>query len=517
MMKDWCVRALSRDSARRQSDGHAESNNPLNHLMPRLKLPALREFKRCFLLLAVLPFSSNATGSNYSAIALADLARAQQVLRDAHPAVALKTDRPFNDWFVRGYDDAEKLAMRAANARQVLAAVRYYLSGFRDGHVAVWDPNASSKTMWAGWTAQWRSGEWRVVRAASGWPTPLPEKGAILIACDGLKPSEYIDTHIAPFVDRRTGLESVLDRLALLLSNRIPRDGIWEREKPYSCTFESNGETREYRLDWKASDAGIYSSNRQRPRTGVEPWGKNRYWIYAQQFLSSDLEKNEMEDAILAILSVPAKADVVVFDARGNNGGSSLFGYQLLAALMRRDTPNLESGAQAWWRPSRISVDWFARLARDELARAGPQSVRYRKISEMEKFLKEAHQKSGPDVLVSDGAIEGSQYPSPPEGDSFKGRVVLLTDKNCASACLDFSDLVLAVPGALHVGEATSADSDYLDIAVVDLPSGLQMAVPQKVWIGRSRKANEPLIPEHLFGGDIHDTPSLRAWLEPLL
>lgn len=516
-MNDWCVRSLSRDSAFRQPDGYTECKSPLCHLMSRLNFPVLRGFKRCFLLLVVFPVLSNAASSSYSAIALADLARAKQVLRDAHPAVALKTDRSFNDWFVQGYDEAEKLAMRAANRQQVLAAVRYYLSGFRDSHVAVWDPNASSQTMWAGWTAQRRGSEWRVVHAASRWLTPMPEEGAVLIACDGLTPSEYVDTYIAPFVDRRTGLESVLYRLALLLSNRTPRDGIWETEKPYSCTFESNGEIREYRLDWKFSEEGSHSSSKQRPRMGVELWGKNRYWIYAQQFLPSDLEENELEDAISAILSVPPNADIVVFDVRGNNGGNSLVGYQLLAALMRRDTPTLKSDAQAWWRPSRISVDWFARLARDELVRAGPQSVRYRKILEMEKFLEGAHQKSGPDVLVSDSAMEASQYPPPPEGDSFKGRVVLLTDKNCASACLGFSDLVLAVPGALHVGESTSADSDYLDIAVVGLPSGLQMAVPQKVWIGRSRKANAPLIPEYLFGGDIHDTPSLRAWLERLL
>ncbi|SFO79272.1 Peptidase family S41 [Variovorax sp. PDC80] len=477
----------------------------------------LRGLKCCFLLLGALHIPSNAADPNYSAIALSDLARAKQVILDAHPAVALKTDQAFNDWFIQGYDEAMKLAMRAANQAQALAAVRYYISGFRDGHVAVWDPNAPSKAMWAGWTAQLRSGEWRVVHAASKWPTSLPEKGAMLIACDGLKPFEYIDTYIAPFVDRRTELGSVLDRLALLLSNRIPRDSIWEAETPRTCTFESNGKTIEHHLDWKNSDEGTSFLNVQQPRIGVESWGENRYWIYAQQFLPARLAEDELENAISAIQIIPEKAEVVVFDARGNNGGSSLFGYQLLAALMRRDTPTIDSGAQAWWRPSRISVDWFDRLARDELVRTGPKSIRYKKILEMKNFLKEAHEKSGPSVLVADSAIEGSQYPPPPDGNSFKGRVVLLTDKHCASACLDFSDLVLAVPGSLHVGESTSSDSDYLDITVVDLPSGLQMAVPQKVWIGRGRKANEPLIPEHIFSGDIYDTPSLRAWMEPLL
>jgi len=35
----------------------------------------------------------------------------------------------------------------------------------------------------------------------------------------------------------------------------------------------------------------------------------------------------------------------------------------------------------------------------------------------------------------------------------FSGKVVLVTDTQCASACLDFADLIRLVPGAVHVGK----------------------------------------------------------------
>ena len=42
-----------------------------------------------------------------------------------------------------------------------------------------------------------------------------------------------------------------------------------------------------------------------------------------------------------------------------------------------------------------------------------------------------------------------------------EGRVLLLTDGDCASACLDFADLVLQLPGTTHLGLPTSADAVF--------------------------------------------------------
>ena len=63
----------------------------------------------------------------------------------------------------------------------------------------------------------------------------------------------------------------------------------------------------------------------------------------------------------------------------------------------------------------------------------------------------------------------------PPRGAAFRGRLVLVTDANCASACLDFADLVRSVPNAAHAGASTSADTRYMDSAVEPLPSGAKL------------------------------------------
>ena len=92
----------------------------------------------------------------------------------------------------------------------------------------------------------------------------------------------------------------------------------------------------------------------------------------------------------------------------------------------------------------------------------------------------------------------------------FHGKVVLVTDEHCASACLDFADLVRSVPGAIHMGQATSADTLYMDIGRVALPSGNHLVIPLKVWRNRLRGNNEVLQPDVPLQVDIRDDAAVR-------
>jgi len=95
----------------------------------------------------------------------------------------------------------------------------------------------------------------------------------------------------------------------------------------------------------------------------------------------------------------------------------------------------------------------------------------------------------------------------------FKGQLVLVTDSFCASACLDFADAVLAVPGVIQFGLPTSADTVYIDIGAQVLPSGTQFWLPLKVWKGRVRGNNQSYEPRYVFNGDINDTTAVQKWV----
>ena len=92
----------------------------------------------------------------------------------------------------------------------------------------------------------------------------------------------------------------------------------------------------------------------------------------------------------------------------------------------------------------------------------------------------------------------------------------VLTDWGCGSACLDAVDLWTAL-GGIHVGQETSADSLYMDVRQVALPSGFARAViPMKVYRGRKRGSNVPARPVHAYTGDMRNTDQLERWITGL-
>ncbi len=95
-----------------------------------------------------------------------------------------------------------------------------------------------------------------------------------------------------------------------------------------------------------------------------------------------------------------------------------------------------------------------------------------------------------------------------------RARAILVTDSDCVSSCLDFADAVRLLPGMKHVGHTTNADTLFMEVRSVDLPSKLgSLVVAQKVYRNRPRGHNQPLVPHLEYDGRISDTETLRPWV----
>jgi len=94
----------------------------------------------------------------------------------------------------------------------------------------------------------------------------------------------------------------------------------------------------------------------------------------------------------------------------------------------------------------------------------------------------------------------------------YAGAMAVVTDGACASACLDFMDVILAYPGVIHLGRTTSADTRYLEVASYEVTDQLRVGVPRKAWFGRPRGNNEPYVPSRIYPGDIRDDAAVRDW-----
>jgi hypothetical protein len=92
--------------------------------------------------------------------------------------------------------------------------------------------------------------------------------------------------------------------------------------------------------------------------------------------------------------------------------------------------------------------------------------------------------------------------------------VFFLTDANCASACLDFADLMVCAPNVVQVGGETSGDTAYMDVARRPLPSGTGTVVyATKVYRDRARGHNETYVPAAAWSGDAWNTAGIEAWI----
>jgi hypothetical protein len=88
-------------------------------------------------------------------------------------------------------------------------------------------------------------------------------------------------------------------------------------------------------------------------------------------------------------------------------------------------------------------------------------------------------------------------------------QIVLVTAGACASACLDFIDILRELAPLIHVGHSTNSDTAYLECRSVPSKKAL-LNFPIKVYRNRLRKPYQKYHPTHTWEGDIADTQSLK-------
>ena len=298
----------------------------------------------------------------------------------------------------------------------------------------------------------------------------------------------------------------------------------WVR-RAEQCEFRVGTETRAYSLTWRelpdaVRDEGFAAARSPRFTAPIElrAWSGGQ-WIGLGGFNGDPASEDGV--ALTALqAAVEARADeirqapAVVFDLRGNGGGSSAWIKALAATLWGE----AEVAARS---PEAEAVDW--RTSEKNLATIEEYKVLMGSNPEVLAWLTtiadglRAAREEGRALWRQPEGEEEEATAAPPAGPSpMKARTWVLTDSGCASACLDAVDLLKAL-GATHVGQETSGDTAYMEIREEPLPGGRVVArIPMKVYRGRPRGDNETYVPVHEWTGALADTAGVEAWLAGL-
>lgn len=456
--------------------------------------------------------------------ALAQDARAfHDIILDSHPGPVDAENPGFNPHLEAGLALALERARTADSYEDWYFALQEYAASFNDGHLSL--------TKWAGmgheWTAGWPGfltglrtgpdGERHEV-VFSRDPAAPPE-GAVLVGCDG-RPAEALAAEI---IGRGAGRWALPSRRAMFASTLfVDQHNPWVR-RAEACEFRVGTETRRYALSWRplpnaVRDEGFAAARSPRHTAPIElrAWGGGQ-WIGLGGFNGDPTSADGV--ALTALQAdVEARADeirqapAVVFDLRGNSGGSSAWINALAATLWGE----AEVAARS---PESEAVDW--RPSEKNIAQIEEYKVLMGSNPEVVAWLTTAAE--GMRAARAEGRPlwrepeEDEAAATPPAGPSpMKARTWVLTDSGCASACLDAVDLLKAL-GATQVGQETSGDTAYMELREEPLPGGRAVArIPMKVYRGRPRGDNETHVPAHEWTGALGDTAGIEAWLAGL-
>jgi hypothetical protein len=456
----------------------------------------------------------------------ADLRKDAQAMHDDiarnHPGPVDPQNPGFAARNDKGLAVALERAKTTANYAGYLYALRAYAASFDDGHLGFFVPEGvvepPLEVRWPGFlTAFDAKDEQHVVTRADDAPIPL---GARLVACDRKDASSLAAANVGSMAGRWN-----LHAMRMVRGGWLFTDyGNPWIQRPSRCTFEVDGKQQQVDLAWRPIDTDELIRRRAATwRRAAEPIGMRTLpdgtvWITLSDFdgnldhpaakaLEPLIKKVQAEHQ--AMLAAPR----VVLDLRGNNGGDSRWSFRLAEALWGKqatDKVNLEPKSVDW----RASKDNIAQLKESlDMWQSHPDTpadtVAWGKqiIAGMQAAMAK-----GQPFYVEAGE-SASPTPPPPKTEA---RIFLVTDSGCASACLDASDLFLAL-GAVHVGQETSADTVYMDVRHATLPSGHgALSVAMKVYRGRQRGNNVPLVPRYPYQGDLADTQALEHWIAGL-
>jgi hypothetical protein len=472
----------------------------------------------CTTVIAELP-----TPRNWAETTVDDLHFIRATLRENHPGPIDSKNLAFQDWYRHGFELALARAQAARDFAGYFFAIKFYMAGFQDGHLGalgerhLLDHLSEGRLhrKWPGFTVAYKNNSF-IVDATDPSVSPLQNVGDQLIACDGRTTAAWADEIIGGYAGL-WNLPGTRPEMAPLL---LIDEGNPFIRMPDQCTFHGRGGNRTIGLHWVAiTDVELRSKfmayEESSDTASIHIFGDGAYWVRLPSFETNSQENSASLKRITDELRQQAEtmrhARVIVFDVRGNRGGNSTTGEALLVQLW---------GEQyiKYIQPQPAAIDW--RLSRGNL--------RFLKDTNLATLRRQFGSESGQareyeDLLSKmQQALDGGkdfyreEIARPPASDSFRVSAVpvLLTDHACASACLDFADIVLALPRAQHAGLETSADAVYIDNRAVALPSGLGLiGFSMKVYRGRPRGNNQSYRPAHVYPGDIADITQLEKWI----
>jgi hypothetical protein len=468
------------------------------------------------------PSASNRESTDWARNFRDDMRAVRRIILENHPGPVDALNPGFGDWLETGFEQQMALAESIDTVEEYVYAIQKYVGGFRDGHLNIRFDVDRGPTRWPGFFTTWRNSAIVLHTVDTAIATELAE-GDRLRSCDGLDAEQLIRRRVFDFqFDPAIPAAWVPAAASAFVDSGNPFVGV-----PKQCVFVRENREMALDLEWREfswddlRDDYNAARGRTRPEVGLHTPEAGVYWLQASTFGPDEAQITAYHDAFQQLREARTSAKLVVLDLRGNDGGSSMWADLFAEALWDESQDHDEEDATfVEWRVSEGNVAYWETLPPRIREQFGDSHPAYHWSKHVLRHLTAAlgnNQDLWRETPVdgeqdsNDGSTDGSLGPATP---AYEGHVVVLTDTTCGSACLDAMSLLAEVPGVIHAGSVTSADTQYMEARAVQLPSGLaKLVIPIKVYRGRVRPDGGYFTPAFQFEGLHWTDEALRAWV----
>jgi hypothetical protein len=445
-------------------------------------------------------------------------------LANNHPGAIDSQNPQFKIWLEEGYKTGLLYSKQISNFSGLKTELLKYINGFQDGHIFLNFKIDEKNVSWAGIILRSSTQAPKIQYIDHTFSYTGLKTGDELIACDGKSPEEIFRTNILP-VKGIKGLNASYRKLVPFL---FVDDASVGSKSFQICIFSNHGIQKQIKIQYKNQSRYLVSeklneeSGPVNHSFGINKINSSTAWISFPSLGASDEKGLKKLKQTIAGAKKLRNFKSIVIDLRGNSGGNSQWGDDLLASIYSSEffTPmktKLPEDSSIEYRVSKDNLEYVGKMLAFLKSQVGTESeitttmnsvqMRMTKaLLDKQNFLKES------DKLSNDI----SKQALPPQ---FAGQLIVLTDYKCFSSCLLFMDEVLSlIPNAIHVGLETDADTAYMEIKPSIIANGVaELMHPIKVKRDQIRQNNQPYFPKYKFDGDIYDDKAVQNWVLSLI
>ena len=472
---------------------------------------------------AALFAGETAPQRNWSAALRADATAMHDAIAANHPGPV----NPADPGFAARNDEQLRRTLRRARVAKTFEgyfyAMQQYAASFDDGHLTfgVFGNTPDEVRKWPGFLTRYDGNGNQTVFVAesdSGVPT-----GARFLSCDGIVAKALTNNRLGS----RFGRWNLASQRDLYGAMAFLDVGDPYVKTPRRCRFSIQGRIINLALRWRPPQENLYEryvvGKPTRAEIGWSILNNGTQWFRMPSFdgnpnSSIGQRLGELISYMQAHSADIRAAPAIVFDLRGNGGGSSDWATRIAhalwgeGALLRRS----EAPMTVSWRASEDNLASI-RASFAERSTGGNLSPEAKSwyedaIANLDRAIVAGNALWVAKPTYVDTETRAKGLPT----YKVQAAVYVITDPKCMSACLDAVDLWTSM-GAVPAGRETGADTTYMEVRMVKLPAGIgSFSLPMKVYSGRPRGSNQPVSPKYRYNGDMLDTASLQNWVTSL-